>query len=147
MSSKFKLREPIVGVEMERSKELCAMVVNDIDQFQTDIHYLDANQLFKQCFVDRLILIAKNLDELIYLLLGLVKPNSVYFYALKESVGLINMTPNVFIITAHYLHPENKYKRLLHKFYFDQELEQIKSKVNLVNKNLKKISKIKNLKI
>ncbi len=91
-------------------------------------------------------MIAKNLDELIYILLGLVKPNSIHYAGMKKSVSLINTTPNVFIITAHYLNPDNKYKRLLNKYYFDQELEGIKAKLSLVIVNLEKMSIQKSLK-
>ncbi|WP_335961703.1 hypothetical protein [Acinetobacter haemolyticus] len=146
MTSKFKLREPITGLDMERAQELCRLVIQGINQFQTDIYYLDSNQLFKTCFVDKLKSIAKKLDELIYILLGLVKPNSIYYADMKKSVRLLNTTPNVLIITAYYMSPENKYKRLLHKYYFDQELEGIKTKINLVRANLEKMSTKKPLK-
>ncbi|AVZ06870.1 hypothetical protein KWF52_04890 [Acinetobacter pittii] len=146
MTSKFKLREPITGLDIERAQELCSLVIQGINQFQTDIYYHDSNQLFDHCLVDKLKLIAKNLDELIYILLGLVKPNSIHYAGMKKSVSLINTTPNVFIITAHYLNPENKYKRLLNKYYFDQELEVIKAKLSLVIVNLEKMSIQKSLK-
>ncbi len=35
MTSKFKLREPITGLDIERAQELCSLVIQGINQFQT----------------------------------------------------------------------------------------------------------------
>ena len=78
MTSKPKLDTPLVGIQIDRAKELCDQIPNSIQDFQNEIFYLDSNQLFKDGHVNQLLEIANHLDELNHLLTGLIKPKDIY---------------------------------------------------------------------
>lgn len=137
MGSKKKLFEPIAGEKIDRAQELCSTISEGLKKFKRDIYYLDSNQLFHEQVIVQLLSITNYLDELNHLLTGLVKPKDIYYTSLRTALAAINNTPNALIITAHYLKPENKYKRLLNKHTFSFELNQISRKVDFVKQILK----------
>ena len=53
MTSKPKLDTPLVGIQIDRAKELCDQIPNSIQDFQNEIFYLDSNQLFKDGHVNQ----------------------------------------------------------------------------------------------
>ena len=141
MGSKKKLFEPITGESADRAQELCKNIPKDLKRFKEDIYYLDSNQLFQDQFVNQLLSLVNNLDELHYLLTGMIKPKDIYYSSLRTALAALNGTSNVLIITAHYLKPENKYKRLLNQHSFSFELNQIFRKVDFVKQVLERVSK------
>ncbi|WP_166167049.1 hypothetical protein [Acinetobacter sp. SA01] len=141
MGSKKKLFEPITGESADRVQELCKNIPKDLKKFKKSIYYLDSNQLFQDQFVNQLLSLVNNLDELHYLLTGMIKPKDIYYSSLRTALAALNGTSNVLIITAHYLKPENKYKRLLNQHSFSFELNQIFRKVDFVKQVLERVSK------
>lgn len=136
MGSIKKFYEPIKGKEMDRALELCISISNDLKKFQDEIHYLDSNQLFQEKFVHQLLLITGDIEELHHLLIGMVHPKDVYYSSLRTALAGINNAANSLIITAYYLNPANKYKRLLNKYSFTYEVNLILKKVNFVKQIL-----------
>ena len=76
-----------------------------------------------------------------YLLTGMIKPKDIYYSPLRTALAALNGTSNVLIITAYYLKPENKYKRLLNQHSFSFELNQIFRKVDFVRRVLERVTK------
>lgn len=140
MGNKKKLSDPLVSKEIERIKELCILVHRKIKEFQTAIFYLDSNQLFQDNFVIDLLAIANDLDELNSLLMQITHPKDIYYKSLRSALVALNSTPNVLIITAHYLKPENKHKRFLNKNTFNFEINSILKKIDFVNQILSRVA-------
>ena len=140
MTSKPKLDTPLVGIQIDRAKELCDQIPNSIQDFQNEIFYLDSNQLFKDGHVNQLLEIANHLDELNHLLSGLIKPKDIYYSSLRTALAAINSTPNALIITAHYLNPLFKFKRILNRNTFGMELSLIVKKVEFTKQILDRVS-------
>lgn len=140
MYSKKKIVEPLCCSQIVHASTLCANVTENLEKFRADIFYLDSNQLFQECFQDCLLLVANHLDELSHLLIGIISPKNVYYTSLRTALAAINNTPNALIITAYYLNPNYKYKRLLNKHCFQMEVNQILKKVNFVEKILERLA-------
>ncbi|MCJ8162332.1 MULTISPECIES: hypothetical protein [Acinetobacter] len=140
MGSKLKLAEPVVGSQIDRARELCSTIQMTIKDFQTEIYYLDSNQLFKEDFVNQLLAIANYLDELNHLILNLIKPKDIYYESLRSALAAINSTSNIFIVTAHYLNPQFEYKRLLNRNTFSLELSLVVKKIDFIRKILERTS-------
>ena len=140
MASKKKIYEPLTGEHVDRSLILCGKIVEHLKQFQEEIFYKDSNQLFQDSYVTTLLTIAENIDELNYQIRVLVKPKDIYYGALRAALATINSTPNSLIITAHYLAPKYRYKRLLNRNSFGIELNQILKKINLTEQILERVS-------
>ncbi|MDG3555302.1 hypothetical protein P7L54_04975 [Acinetobacter bereziniae] len=140
MYSKKKIFEPLCCSQIDRASTLCTDVTEYLKKFRADILYLESNQLFQGCFQNRLLQVANHLDELSHLLIGLISPKNIYYSSLRTALAAINNTPNVLIITAYYLNPDYKYKRLLNKHCFQMELNQILNKVNFVEKILERLA-------
>ena len=140
MTSKPKLDTPLVGIQIDRAKELCDQIPNSIQDFQNEIFYLDSNQLFKDGHVNQLLEIANHLDELNHLLTGLIKPKDIYYSSLRTALAAINSTPNALIITAHYINPLFKFNRILNRNTFGMELSLIVKKVEFTKQILDRVS-------
>ena len=139
MTSKLTLSKPLVGKEIERSQELCYLVKTSIKDFQNEIYYSDANQLFKDEYVNQLLKIAGHLDELNYLLVNMLDPKNIYYRPLRTAMAAINGTSNVFIITAHYLNPRFEYKRFLNRNTFGLELSSVTRKVEFTMEIIERV--------
>ena len=140
MTWKIKLSEPLIGIQIDRARELCGLILKSIQDFQDEIYYLDSNQLFKTEYVDQLLAIANNLDELNHLIIGLKHPKDIYHDSLRTALAAINSTPNALIITAHYLNPQIVYKRLINRNTFGRELSLIVKKVEFTKQILDRVS-------
>lgn len=141
MGSKKKFFEPITGGSVDRAQELCKSIPKDLNGFKENIYYLDSNQLFQNQFVNQLLSIINNLDELHHLLIGMIKPKDIYYSSLRTALAGINNASNALIITVHYLNPEHRYKRLLNKYSFTFEVTLILKKVDFVKQILERINK------
>lgn len=141
MGSKKKFFEPITGITIDRATYLCISIPQDLKKFQDDIHYLDSNQLFQEQFVHQLLSIADNIEELHHLLIGMVHPKDIYYSSLRTALAGINNASNSLIITAHYLNPTHRYKRLLNKHSFTFEITLILKKVDFVKQILERVNK------
>ncbi|MEB6679321.1 hypothetical protein [Acinetobacter lwoffii] len=141
MGSKKKFFEPITGTNIDRAIGLCIGIPKDLKKFQDDIHYLDSNQLFQEQFVHQLLLITGDIEELHHLLIGMVDPKDIYYSSLRTALAGINNAANSLIITAYYLNPAHRYKRLLNQHSFTFEITLILKKVNFVKEILERVNK------
>lgn len=133
---------PIDCDDMERSIQLCNGIEYLIDDFQRTINGKEPNQLYNSGYQSQLIKIADNLEELIHRLTYLADKNNkeYYFNHLYSMIKGISSTPNTFIITAYYLDPKQKFKRLVNRNTFDFELNQIIKKIQFIKPVLQKLS-------
>lgn len=141
MGSKKKFFEPITGTNIDRAIGLCISIPKDLKKFQDDIYYLDSNQLFQEQFVHQLLLITGDIEELHHLLIGMVDPKDIYYSSLRTALAGINNAANSLIITAYYLNPAHRYKRLLNQHSFTFEVTLILKKVNFVKEILERVNK------
>ncbi|ALH95669.1 hypothetical protein [Acinetobacter equi] len=140
MGSKKKIYEPLVGPHMEQALVLCDEIMTGMKKFKKDIHFLDSNQLFENKYSKALLLIANKIDELNFHIRQLMDPKSIYFNILRLALLSIGNLPNIFIITAHYIDPKQKHKRLLNQNAFAYEYAVAKQNIQYTSEILNNVT-------
>lgn len=126
--------KPLDCDEMERSIQLCNGIEYLIDDFLREISGKEPGQLFKAEFQVHLMKIVSHLDELLQRLTYLTDKNNKAFYFdhLFSILKALSCSPNTLIIAAHYLNPENQFKRFLNRNTFEFEMNQIVKKIQFI---------------
>lgn len=134
--------KPLDCDDMERSIQLCNGIEYLIDEFQREIHGKEPVQLFNRNYKEHLLKVVSHLEELIYRLTYLTTKNNKEFYYenLYTILLSLNSCPNVLIITAHYLDPDQEFKRFLNRNTFEFELGQIVKKIRFIKSVLGSLS-------
>lgn len=133
---------PLNDDEMKRSIMLCNGIEYLICEFQREIEGKEPVQLFNIKYKEHLLKIVSHLDELIHHLTDVAEKNAkaFYFEYLYSILKNLNPCPNALIITAHYLDPDQQYKRSLNRNTFEYELERIVRKIQLTKPVLESLS-------
>ncbi|QIC73870.1 hypothetical protein FSC05_09235 [Acinetobacter indicus] len=133
--------KPLDCDDMERSIQLCNGIEYLIDEFRREINGKEPAQLFNVKYKDHLLKVASHLEELIHRLAYLTAKNNRAFYYNHLYTILINLNscPNTLIITAHYLDPDQEFKRLLNRNTFEFELGQIVKKIQFIKRVLESL--------
>ncbi|QQN39258.1 hypothetical protein [Acinetobacter sp. CS-2] len=134
--------KPLDCDDMERSIQLCNGIEYLIDEFQREINGKEAVQLFNSNYKGHLLKVVSHLEELIHRLTYLTAKNNKEFYYehLYTILISLNSCPNALIITAHYLDPDQEFKRLLNRNTFEFELGQIVKKIQFIKNVLGSLS-------
>ena len=134
--------KPLDCDDMERSIQLCNGIEYLIDEFQREINGKEAVQLFNSNYKGHLLKVVSHLEELIHRLTYLTAKNNKEFYYehLYTILISLNSCPNTLIITAHYLDPDQEFKRLLNRNTFEFELGQIVKKIQFIKNVLGSLS-------
>lgn len=140
MSVKKTLDESLNVEGVKQAESLCITTLELINHFREDIYYKDSNQLFEQKYVELLLEIAMKIDQLNFNILKLMKPRNHDYGSLRTALAAINSAPNSLIITAHYLNPNQLYKRLLNKNTFCIELNRVIKCIDFVRQILKRLA-------
>lgn len=140
--TKIPTYRPLDCDEMERSIQLCNGIEYLIDEFLRETNGKEANQLFEISYQTQLLKIADHLEELIHRLTYLADKNNKEFYFRNLFSILKNLStlPNVLIITAYYLDPVRKFKRLTNRNALEFELNRIVKKIQFTRPVLQSLS-------
>ena len=138
---KTRAYKPLDCDDMERSIQLCNGIEYLIDEFQREINGKEPGQLFKCNYKEHLLKVVSHLEELLHRLTYLTVKNNKAFYHnnLFSILEELNVSPNALIITAHYLDPDNEFRRLVNRNALDFELLKITKKIQFIKSVLQSL--------